>query len=418
MTVKKTVTTHETELEKLRRQKHELESKLEGHVPDSFHISKKGIKREVISVFQGGGALGAYQVGVYEALRERGYIADMIVGISIGAMNAAIIAGNKPEDRLDKLCEFWDTICTRMPFPSMAHLGFSKVHHWFSAQASLLNGQPGFFKPKLGNPALLTNATPDQLSYYDTSPLRDTLLKVIDFEYLNQKHMRLCLGSVELSSGEFVFFDSFEQEITPEHIMASGALPPSFPPIEIDGKYYVDGGVFSNTPMSKVIDEFATSEDKIRNVLCFMVDLFSGSGPLPHSLDGLLERVKDIRFSSHAKRASSLYATTQNLSHAIHYLSSKLTKEQKADPKIQKLMKLGYANRMDIVHLIYHSEKGTELESKDYEFSVESANKHRQMGYVQTINMINDEEKYWINKHNSGVTVYIQDSGKAQKITL
>lgn len=405
------------ELERLRLAKKELESKLEGHLPEAYTIPK-GRKREVIYVFQGGGALGAYQVGVYEALREHGYTADMIVGISIGSINAAIIAGNKPADRLDRLCEFWDTICTKMPFSAMPNLGFSKPHHWLSSQISILNGQPGFFTPKLINPSFLTDATPDQLSYYDTSPLRETLLRLIDFEYLNQKHMRLCLGSVELSSGDFVFFDSFEQEIGPEHIMASGALPPSFPPIEIDGKFYIDGGVFSNTPLSKVIDEFATSESDIRNVICFMIDLFSISGPLPHSMDGMLERIKDIRFSSHSRRATGLYSTTQNLSHAIHYLTSKMTKEQRSDPKVQKIIKLGYANRLDIIHLVYHSEKGTELESKDYEFSVETANKHRQMGYINTVNIINAEEKDWMNKRNSGVTIYTQGSDNAQKTKL
>ncbi|MFN7095245.1 MAG: patatin-like phospholipase family protein, partial [Burkholderiales bacterium] len=199
-------------------------------------------------------------------------------------------------------------------------------------------------------------------------------------------------------------------EIRVEHIMASGALPPGFPPIEIDGRYYVDGGVFSNTPLSRVIDEFADSEKHIRNVLCFMVDLFSISGPLPHSLDGMLERIKDIRYSSHAKRPSKLYATTQNLSHAINFLTSMLTPEQRADPKVQEIIKLGYAHHLDIVHLVYRSEKGTELESKDYEFSVESASKHHKLGYTNTKYMLEQEEKKWMKLGHSGVTVYTHDA--------
>jgi NTE family protein len=220
---------------------------------------------------------------------------------------------------------------------------------------------------------------------------------------------------VELESGEFVFFDSHEEEIKVEHIISSAALPPGFPPVKINGKYYVDGGVFSNTPLSKIIDEFADSEKHIRNVLCFMVDLFSLKGPLPHSLDGLMERIKDIRYSSHAKRANALYATTQNLSHAIHFLASKLTPEQQQDPHVQEIMKLGYAHRLDIIHLVYHSEKGTELESKDYEFSAESATKHRQMGYLNTLNMIKEEEQDWLRLHRSGVTVYTLEATKAAR---
>lgn len=383
----------------------------EGSIPECFHLPKDR-KRNIIYVFQGGGALGAYQVGAFEALSEHGYNPDMMVGISIGAINAAIIAGNKPKDRLAKLTQFWDKITTRIPFPSLPELGLSKFHHFVSAGSTMLMGQPGFFTPKLISPALLNDTTPDQLSFYDTTPLIDTLLELVDFNYLNQKHVRLCLGTVELLSGEFIFFDSFEQEITPKHIMASAALPPGFPPIEIEGKYYVDGGVFSNTPLTKVIDEFAVSENQISNVLCFMVDLFSISGPQPHSLDGLLERIKDIQYSSHSKRTSALYATTQNLSHAIHFLAKKLTREKLADPKVQKIIKLGFAHRLDLIHLVYHSDKGTELQSKDYEFSTETANRHRQKGYENTISMINLEEKEWLKRHSSGVTVYTQDTNK------
>ena len=373
-------------------------------------------KREIIYVFQGGGALGSYQIGVYEALKEYNYSPDMVVGISIGAINAAIIAGNKPEDRLTKMCAFWDKISTKLPFPDFSEFGLSKIHHFYSAQLTLLFGQTGFFKPKLINPNFVMDATPDKISFYDTTPLRETLLELIDFEYLNQKHIRLCVGVVELESGDFQFFDSFEQEITVDHIMASGALPPGFPAIKINDKYYVDGGVYSNTPLSKIIDEFATSKSEISDVICFMVDLFSLSGVLPHSLDGILERIKDIRFSSHTKRASELYATTQNLSHAINYLASLLTPEQKKDPKIREIIKLGLANRIDIVHLIYHSKRGTELESKDYEFSLESIEKHRQMGYINTIEMLNSNEQKWSSSHHNGVTIYLNSADSEKTI--
>lgn len=394
--------------EELRRARDLLQENLKGKIPQRFN--RNGVKKpQVIYVFQGGGALGSYQIGAYEALSEHGYVPDMIVGISIGAINAAIIAGNKPENRMKRLCQFWDKITTRLPFPAINQFGMIKAHHWLSAQSSLLLGQRGFFSPRTINPHLISSSTPDKISFYDTTPLRNTLLELVDFEYLNKKNVRLCVGAVNLKSGEFKFFDNFEQKITVEHIMASSALPPGFPAIKINNDYYVDGGVYSNTPISKVIDEFAGSASEIKNVLCFMIDLFSlQNNTLPHSLDGIMERIKDIRFSSHTTRSTKLHTTAQNLSHAIHFLSSKLTKEQLNDPTVQEIIKLGFANRLDIVHLVYKSPKGTELESKDYEFSVETANKHRIMGYNSTKKMILEEEENWMDMQSSGVTIYDQ----------
>lgn len=367
------------------------------------------LKRKVIYVFQGGGALGTYQVGAYEALENHAYHPDMIVGISIGAINAALIAGNPQEKRRERLFQFWNRVTTKFLLPRINGGNCSKIYNWYSANSALIAGQPGFFTPRIVNPWLLKDTTPDQLSFYDTTPLRESLLELVDFEYLNQKHVRLCLGAVELSSGNFAFFDSNEMEIKVEHIMASGALPPGFPPVEIEDKYYVDGGVFSNTPLFKVVDEFAKSSEEMRNILCFMVDLFSASGPLPHSLDGLLERVKDIQYSSHSKRTSALYATTQNLSHAINYLTSKLTPEQLADDKVQKIIKLGFAHRLDVVRIVYRSPRGTELHSKDYEFSVSSANTHRIAGFNNASNLIKEKGSEWSKKHKVGLSIYTLD---------
>ena len=381
-------------------------------------IPHKNTKREIIYVFQGGGALGAYQVGAYEALSEHGYLPHMVVGISIGAINAAIIAGNKPEFRLQRLTQFWDKITTKIPFPMSTRLGLTKWHHYWSAQSSLYFGQPGFFTPKITNPWLAPDSTPNEFSFYDTAPLRDTLLDLIDFDYLNAGYVRICLGTVDLESGDFIFFDSHKETITVDHILASSALPPGFPPVYLNGRYYVDGGVFSNTPMSKVIDEFADNEDHIKNILCFMVDLFSAKGVLPHSMDGLMERIKDIQYSSHSKRSSALYATTQNLSHAIKFLSEKLTPKQRSDPQVKEILKLGYAHRLDIIRLVYHSERGTELNSKDYEFSTESANKHCRSGYTNIKLMIAEKEAEWSEKHKSGVTVYNVEEEKITSFKL
>ncbi|MCX8514280.1 MAG: patatin-like phospholipase family protein [Burkholderiales bacterium] len=373
------------------------------------HKMKHNLKRKTCYVLQGGGALGAYQVGAYEAFRKYGYLADMIIGISIGGINAAIIAGNKVEDRLPKLKEFWDTITTDIPIPLFDEFKLNKIHNWFGAM-SALQGVKGFYQPRMINPALLSHATPDQLSYYDTTPLRATLEKVIDFKYLNQKHMQLCLGAVELSSGEFEFFDSFKQEITIEHIVATGALPPAFPPVKIGDKYYVDGGVYSNTPIFKLLEEAAAKPEEMKNILCIMIDLFSASGPYPHSMDGMLERIKDIQYSSHSKRTTALYATTQNLSHAIHYLTSLLTPDQLKTAAVKDIIKLGLVNKVDVVRLIYHSQKGTELQSKDYNFSKKAALVHYDLGFNQAEKLIVENQDSWNAKSKLGINVYSPDN--------
>lgn len=369
-------------------------------------------KNKTVYVFQGGGALGSFQVGGIEALHEHNFVADMVVGISIGGFNAAIIAGNPYEKRVEKLKYFWNKITTNFPFASAPCADASKFHNYWGAQASLLFGQHGFYKPKLINPWFISHGVPEDFCFYDTSPVRETLQEVIDFEYLNQQHVRLCLGATELASGDFVFFDNTKETITIDHILASGALPPGFPAIEIDGKYYVDGGVYANTPFSAVLDGFAKSEQEIGHVLCFMFDLFSAHGNLPHTMDGMLERIKDIQYSSHSKRSNELYATAQNLSHAIRFLSSKLTKEQLADPEVKELLPLGNAHSLDLVHIIYHSAKGTELHSKDYNFSSEAAEIHYNQGYELTNKLIIAEQEKWKSKLDNGSAIYTVDNGE------
>ncbi len=381
------------------------------------NIDKKDPK--VIYVFQGGGALGSFQVGGVEALHLANYRANMVVGISIGGINAAIVAGNPEEKRVEMLKKFWKKITVDIPFLNIPFLGMSKIHNFFGAQYALNLGQPGFYKPKAVSPLLLSKATPEELSFYDTLPLKETLSEVIDFDYLNAGHVRLCLGATDLESGDFVFFDSSKQTITADHIMASGALPPGFPPIEIDGRYYVDGGVYANTPLSKVLEEFADTENDIENVLCFMFDLFSASGPLPHSMDGMLERIKDIQFSSHSKRSNALYATAQNLSHAIRFLGSKLPPEVRDDPQVKEILKLGHAHRLDLVHIVYHSKTGTELNSKDYNFSSDSAVIHYNQGYEQTSKLIQNHHQEWDNSaDDDSFVIYTLEEAKPKKINI
>ena len=372
--------------------------------------NKIKLKRKICYIFQGGGALGIYQVGAYKAFIESGYLPDMLVGISIGGINAAIIAGNPPEKRIDKLEQFWRTVTTDFYYPSFADkLNLTKFYN-FIGSTFAMNGIPGFYYPRIFNPLFMPSNDLENLSYYDTSPLRTTLSNLIDFNYLNEKHIRLCLGVVELSEGKFEFFDNTNQEITVDHILATGALPPGFAPVKIKDKYYIDGGVYNNNALSKIFDEFADNVNNVQHLLCFMVDLFSSSGPYPHSFDGLLERVKDIKYSSHSRRGTSLYASSQNLSHAIHYLSTILTEEQKNLPNVSEILKLGLSHKLDVVRLIYRSEKGTELHSKDYNFSATAAKKHYDLGYQSAVELINKKKKMWENNDDIGLTIYSPDN--------
>lgn len=233
--------------------------------------------KSIACTFQGGGALGAYQAGVLRALDEAGYYPDWFIGTSIGAINAAIAAGNPEKMRVEQLTRFWESIATPSViddsvFPNDP--ASRKVHHLLSAHSGLLFGQPGFFIPRFPSPHLGWHNSPELISYYDTSPLRTTLEHYIDFDRLNNKKLtRLSIGAVEISSGAMVYFDSHKQKIGPEHIMASGALPPGFPAVEVEGKFYWDGGISNNTPTAYLL-----SHKEQTNLLCFMVHLFDSFG--------------------------------------------------------------------------------------------------------------------------------------------
>jgi len=360
-------------------------------------------------LLQGGGALGSFQVGVYQALHERDLLPEIVVGISIGAINSAIIAGNPPKQRLSKLREFWGIVTRETWFQHNQFAQQSKIHNYYSAQAAALFGQPGFFQPRSMNPWVINDLELSEYSYYDTKPLRETLLKVVDFDYLNQTDVRLSLGTVDLESGDFLFFDNQEMEILPEHIMASGALPPGFPPVKIGDRYFVDGGIFVNNPILRVINLFSDQATYcVNNVLCFMVDLFSVSGNRPRSMDGVMERVKEIQYSSRTKGLTRMYAKIQQLTHAFNMIADSLTEEQKQIPSVAKAVaNLGCPHHLDIVQLIYKSDRGTELHSKDYEFSKASYQKHVDQGYCKAIDMIDKYQDRWFNcQADRGVDMY------------
>src|SRR5205814_4961091 len=263
-------------------------------------------------VLQGGGALGAYQVGAFQALDEAGYAPEWFAGTSIGAINASIMAGNPPASRLAKLEEFWATICRSLPVAAPMEGLPRRVFNAWSAWQTMALGQPGFFTWNSLSPWLAPPGTDAAISVYDTRELRGTLERVVDLDRINRREARLSLGAVEIESGRQVYFDNSRQKIGYEHIMASGALPPAFPPIEVDGAWYWDGGIVSNTPLDVIIDELPR-----RSTLCFMVDLFDSMGALPRVMEDVEARRKDIMYASRSDRSIEAHRQMHNLRRAI-----------------------------------------------------------------------------------------------------
>jgi NTE family protein len=322
-----------------------------------------------VLVLQGGGALGSYQAGAYQALCRHDFEPDWVAGISIGAINAAIIAGNPPEKRVGRLKEFWELVSAPVPWSPLTSddRGRSFFNETSAAMVATF-GVPGFFTPRLPPAPLWPQGSPESLSYYDTGALRVTLEHLVDFDRINDLKTRLSVGAVSVTSGNFRYFDNFEfkklgKKIGPEHIMASGALPPGFPSIVIEGEHYWDGGIASNTPLDYVLDEDVTNA-----LLIFQVDLFSARGPLPVSLLEAAEREKDIRFSSRTRMNTDKNKEIHNARRALRDLIGKLPEELKSDPSLEILRKAAKENTVTVVHLIYRS-KNYESSSKDYDFS-------------------------------------------------
>ena len=324
-------------------------------------------------VLQGGGALGAYQVGVYEALAEHGLAPDWVAGTSIGAINGAIIAGNPPQERIPRLERFWRGLAHRDPW----NLALSdntqarRLASLMSAARAVAMGEPGFFTPRL-NP-MADGA--DRASFYDVSPLRDTLEQVVDFDYLNQRHVRLSVGAVSVTQGEMVYFDSSRQRLHPEHVMASGALPPGFPAVRVDDEPFWDGGLYSNTPLETVLDDAPR-----RDTLCFTVNLWSHSGPEPRNIPEVFGREKDIRYSARFLNEIERYREKHNLRRAVRALYQALPEAQREDDELKALAELGCYTTMNIVRLEGAEENG-ELGHKDIDFSWASIRERRARGY-------------------------------------
>ncbi|SLN63204.1 DUF3734 domain-containing protein [Oceanibacterium hippocampi] len=355
---------------------------------------------KTVLVLQGGGALGAYQAGVFEELTTTGHTPDWIAGISIGAINAALIAGNPPEQRIERLRAFWEKLSSRLlAEPVIPGEEARALFNETSAMIAAGTGLPGFFQPRFPPAAIYPAGSPQALSLYETSPLLKTLVEYVDFDLINSEKMRLSMGAVNIRTGNFAYFDSHRQKIGPEHVMASGALPPSFPPIEIDGEHYWDGGIVSNTPLQYVLDE-APNDD----MLVFQVDLFSARGPMPRTLSDVSERAKDIRFSSRTRLNTDVFRRNRALQRAAHRLIHKLPEEYQSDPDVQMIDRLCCDAAVTIVHLI-HRRKNYHSQSKDYEFSRHSVLEHWQSGVVDVRRTFRQKAWRERTRPKEGVTV-------------
>jgi NTE family protein len=360
-----------------------------------------------VLVLQGGGALGSYQAGAYQALCHHDFEPEWVAGISIGAINAAIIAGNPPERRVPRLKEFWQMVSAPVPWNPVTS-GDRARAYFNETSAALIAafGVPGFFTPRIPPAPLWPQGSPQSQSYYDTAPLRGTLERLVDFDRINDAKTRLSIGAVGVTSGNFTYFDNVTfkklgKKIGPEHIMASGALPPGFPSIEIDGEHFWDGGIASNTPLDYVLDEDITND-----LLIFQVDLFSARGLLPTTLLEAAEREKDIRFSSRTRMNTDKNKKIHNIRNALRDLIGKLPDELKKDPSVEILSEAAKENTVTVVHLIYRS-KNYESSSKDYDFSHVGMVEHWGAGSRDVY--LSMRHKDWLERPQNGETMVTYD---------
>ncbi|WP_336959104.1 patatin-like phospholipase family protein [Sphingobium aquiterrae] len=326
---------------------------------------------QVALLFQGGGALGSFQAGAYEKLDELGIDIDWVAGISIGAVNAAIIAGNPPGQRMEKLRRFWEKVSGGMPnlwLPDNDHI--REAAHMAAASAVAMFGVPGMFRPHLIPAPFMPEGSKGATSFYDAQPLRQTLDELVDWDLLNDGSVRLSVGAVDVESGNFAYFDTRGKDggrgvntrIDARHIMASGALPPGLPAVEIDGRYYWDGGIVSNTPLAYVLDH------QREDMLVFQVDLFPAEGPLPRQMSDVCSRQKDIQFSSRTRQVTDIYLRLRREHKAIRAVLNHLPAEMCGDPEVQRVRALLDEGAVNIVHLIYRS-RAWESGARDFEFS-------------------------------------------------
>lgn len=368
----------------------------------------------VALLLQGGGALGAYQAGVYEALLAAGVEPSWIAGISIGAVNSAIIAGNPPAERVARLREFWELVSDGdRGWPGMWPGSWTApwdqlyvdgpMRGWLnqlSAGWIMTQGVPGFFTPRTPPPYLRTPGNPGATSWYDTAPLRATLERLVDFDRINAREVRFSVGAVNVRNGNFTYFDNASHKIGPEHVMASGALPPAFEAVEIDGELYWDGGLVSNTPLDWVL-----STRSELNTLIFQLDLWSACGEAPRDLGEVATRAKEIQFSSRTRAATDSFRKLQRLRSVYNELHARLPPELAATPEAQLLARISDPAVYTIVQLIYRSPP-YEGQSKDYEFSRRTMEDHWAAGLRDAQTTLAHPEVLTLPQGPNAVRVY------------
>jgi NTE family protein len=342
----------------------------------------------VALVLQGGGALGAYQAGVYQAIHEANIEVHWICGTSIGGINGALIAGNPPERRVERLREFWETVTKppiRIPnvpwFTKLPRNGNGHARYWtnkMSAFAAMIQGAPGFFSPRPFPPVNSTAERPDLVSYYDTTPLKETLARLVDFDLINAQPMRFTALATNIRTGAPAYFDNREQKIAAAHILASASLPPSFPPTEIDGEYYWDGGVVSNSPMQFVVDNRGR-----HTALVFQVDLWDANGDVPLDIPSANLRAIEIHSASRINVSLEQYQKMQRFRYALRRFLDQLPEQCQDDPEVQFLSEQARGKVATIVQLKYQAQK-YETAGKMFEFSRLAMEEHWQAGYDDT----------------------------------
>jgi NTE family protein len=356
----------------------------------------------VALVLQGGGALGAYQVGVYQALHEAGLEPNWVCGVSIGAINSAIIAGNPPERRLDRLRTFWERITARKVWHYTPDGDiYRKARNIASSMMTSTLGQPGFFKPHEMSPWMSPAGAKTATSYYDTSPLKKSLLELVDFDLINARKMHFAVGAVNVLTGNFLYFDNKKEVIEPEHVMASGALPPALPMVKIGTDHFWDGGIVSNTPLQHLLDQ----DDRL-NSLVFQVDLFSARGMLPRDIHEVLSRHKDIMYSSRTRHNTDIYKRMNNLKADLYRALLKIPEDRLSDKERETRDKLAHLPGITIMHLIYQ-QKAYEGDSKDYDFSATSMHEHWQSGLEDTRRTLLRRD--WLTMPEEGKGIVVHD---------
>jgi NTE family protein len=346
--------------------------------PTKRHVTSPG---QIVLVLQGGGALGAYQVGVFEALHESGIEPDWVIGTSIGAINAALIAGNKPENRLPRLRAFWRHV--EQQRHTAGPLDWLGMGNLAANMTTVMHGIPAFFEPNL---AALRGSRArvgvESAAYYSTTPLRETLANLVDFDQLGQGRTRLTVGAVNACTGAMRYFDSREEKLGVDHVMASGALPPAFPAVRIDGEPYWDGGIYSNTPIEAVLDDKPR-----RDSLIFAVNVWHQTGPEPESIWQVMSRQKDIQYASRADSHILRQKQLHRLRHVIRELTRQLPASRQADAEVKELASWGCSTTMHVAHLVA-PRLDNEEHTKDIDFTAAGILARRQAGYADTIDMI------------------------------